>query len=125
VFANAWATWCGPCREELPAVEALRREVAERDDVVVLTFNMDENTGAVVPFLVKEDYGFPVLFAESYLQDELKVFGIPKSWIIDGTGALRREQLGFDGSLSTHDWVAQVLGEMETVTATATAPETD
>lgn len=108
VFANAWATWCGPCREELPVVQALHERLADRDDVVVLTLNMDSNPGAVAPYLTKEGFTFPVLLAFDYLQKDAEVFAIPQSWILDATGTVRFEQTGYDASVAEEDWLAEV-----------------
>ena len=48
---NVWATWCGPCMEELPHVEKIYEMMAERKDIQLVTFNVDENPGLVQPFL--------------------------------------------------------------------------
>src|SRR6185369_9533154 len=48
---NLWATWCGPCREELPYVQKLREKMKDRKDVVILTLNMDDEVGKVLPFM--------------------------------------------------------------------------
>ena len=44
-FINLWATWCGPCRAELPYVQKLREQLKDRKDVVVLTLNIDAIRG--------------------------------------------------------------------------------
>lgn len=119
VFANAWATWCGPCREELPVIQALHERLADRDDVVVVTLNMDMNPGAIAPYLTKEGFNFPVLLAFDYLQEDAEVFGIPQSWIVDGTGTVRFEQSGYDASVPEEDWLAEVVAKLE---AAAAAP---
>jgi thiol-disulfide isomerase/thioredoxin len=113
VFANAWATWCGPCREELPVIQALHERLADRDDVVVVTLNMDMNPGAIAPYLTKEGFTFPVLLAFDYLQEDAEVFGIPQSWILDGTGTVRFEQSGYDASVAEEEWLAEVEAKLE------------
>lgn len=115
VFINAWATWCGPCRQELPAVQVLHERVKDRDDLVVLTFNSDADLGGVAPYLQKNGFDFPVLLADDYLEDELEVFAIPQSWIVDAGGTVRREQSGYDPAPGEERWVADTLAEMESV----------
>ena len=55
-FINVWATWCGPCREELPYVQKLTKQLKGRNDVVVLTLNTDEEVGKVEPFMKENKY---------------------------------------------------------------------
>ncbi|HLE83997.1 MAG TPA: TlpA disulfide reductase family protein [Thermoanaerobaculia bacterium] len=115
VFANAWATWCAPCRKELPVVQALHERLKDREDVVVVTLNMDSNLGAVVPYMTKEGFTFPALFAFDYLSEDAEVLGIPQSWILDGTGTVRFEQSGYDSSVADEDWLADVEERLERV----------
>jgi thiol-disulfide isomerase/thioredoxin len=110
VFVNVWATWCGPCRRELPWIEELHRRLVGRNDVVLVTLNMDFNPGLVAPYLAKHAFTFPVLLAERWLEEEFKEgFGIPRNWILDGAGTIRWEQTGFDGTLPREEWLAAVL----------------
>lgn len=119
VFINAWATWCGPCRQELPAVQALHERVKDRDDLVVVTLNSDAELGGVAPYLQKNGFDFPVLLADDFLKDELEVFAIPQSWIVDTSGTVRREQSGYDPAPGEERWIADTLAEMEAVAAGA------
>jgi thiol-disulfide isomerase/thioredoxin len=48
---SVWATWCGPCREELPHLQKLYEQVKNRDDIQVITLNVDEDLSLVEPFL--------------------------------------------------------------------------
>lgn len=114
---NIWATWCGPCRAELPHIQELHEEWKERDDVRVITFDMDHSIGGVAPYLEKEGYDFPVLLAIDYLQ-ELGVNGIPQTWLIDARGHVRKKNMGF-GSELAEEWVADVKKQVETLGAEA------
>jgi thiol-disulfide isomerase/thioredoxin len=97
VFINVWATWCGPCQGELPWVQRLLEAVKDRRDVVVLTFNVDEDPGLIAQYMHEHKFNFPVVLAHSYVDDVMKVELIPKNWIVDGAGMLRFErQAGFD-----------------------------
>jgi thiol-disulfide isomerase/thioredoxin len=114
---NIWATWCGPCRAELPHIQELHEEWKERDDVRVITFDMDHSIGGVAPYLEKEGYDFPVLLAIDYLQ-ELGVNGIPQTWLIDARGHVRKKNMGF-GSELAEEWVADVKKQVEALGAEA------
>jgi thiol-disulfide isomerase/thioredoxin len=111
-FVTAWATWCGPCRDELPAVQKLYELAKSRDDVQVITLNFDEDPGLVEPFLSSYHYTFPVLmsardFAESVVQGEL---GVPQNWLVDRSAMLRERSIGFDDKIP--DWPKAMLEKL-------------
>lgn len=96
-FVNVWATWCGPCQQELPHLQKLFDRVKDRKDVILLTLNVDEDRMPIAPFLKSNHYSFPVLPAYAFVRDTLKVVGIPRNWIIGPDGTKQMEELGFDG----------------------------
>jgi thiol-disulfide isomerase/thioredoxin len=114
VLINIWATWCGPCRQEHPFFQALYEKIKNRNDIQVLTFNVDDQIGDVAPYMAEHKYTFPVLLAADYVSDVLPVVGIPRLWIVDATGKWRWEQLG----MSTDDdakWEKQLLEKLDSV----------
>lgn len=120
VFVNLWATWCGPCRKELPEVEKLYERTRGRDDVRVVTFNIDKNPGAALRYAEKEGFSFPVLLATD-LVDAMGVSGIPRSWIVDHSLVVRREQVGWGPD---DEWVDQVVELLDRY-ATADPPRVE
>ncbi len=113
-FINLWATWCGPCREELPHFQKLYDRAKEREDVIILTFNVDDTIGAVEPFMKENKYTFPVLFAKDVVDRYLGGFSIPRNWVVDRAGLLRFEQVGF-GSSNDAEWIKKMLDQIEVV----------
>jgi thiol-disulfide isomerase/thioredoxin len=97
VLLNFWATWCGPCRAELPNVQRLFEKTKRRRDVAILTVSVDDNPGLVEPFLSQEKYTFPVLVggAGSFLK--WAPGGIPQTYVVDPGGTIVQEQFGFGG----------------------------
>jgi thiol-disulfide isomerase/thioredoxin len=93
VLIASWATWCGPCRLELPYLQKFYEKVKNRSDIQVLTFNIDEDPGLVAPFVKKNRYTFPVLSAFS--MEDARGF-VPKAWVVDPRGIWRWVQSGFD-----------------------------
>ena len=93
-FINLWATWCGPCREELPYVEKLRAQMKDRKDVVILTLNIDDEVGLVEPFMKENNYTFPVLLGQAYAETQ-GVNSIPRNWVVAVNGKLMFEGIGF------------------------------
>jgi thiol-disulfide isomerase/thioredoxin len=110
---NVWATWCGPCRVELPHLQKLHDKLKDREDVQVITLNVDDNTGLIEPFLKENNYSFPVLLAKSFIDAFTGPIGIPTNWISDRAGSLRLESLGFSGD--GEEWLKQTLEQMEKV----------
>jgi thiol-disulfide isomerase/thioredoxin len=109
VFVNVWATWCAPCQSELPYVQSLYERLRKRRNVLLLTFNIDDNIGLVSPFVKREEYSFPVLFAKNYVT---RLPGgdmsIPRNWIISKDGVLEFEQRGFSASESVATWTQRI-----------------
>jgi thiol-disulfide isomerase/thioredoxin/tetratricopeptide (TPR) repeat protein len=107
VILTAWATWCEPCKRELPYVEKLYQQARKRSDLLVLTLNVDDEAGLVEPFVREARYSFPVLLA-SDLKTSLMDRGIPLGLVVDATGTIRLERLGWDESHAER-WVEDAL----------------
>jgi thiol-disulfide isomerase/thioredoxin len=110
---NVWATWCGPCLHELPHVQKLHEQLKKRSDIQVLTLNVDENRSLVDPFLKKNNYSFPSLYANSFVKDFAGSIGIPTTWIVNASGVIRSESLGFGSN--GDQWLEQTLKQLEAV----------
>jgi thiol-disulfide isomerase/thioredoxin len=111
-FINLWATWCGPCRTELPHLQKLHERLRGRSDVQVLTFNIDGNPGIVEPYLTQQGYTFPTLPASAYVSKMVGSVGIPRNWIVNREGKLISEQVGFGGE-GDQQWADQILARIE------------
>jgi len=87
VLVNFWATWCPPCRKEMPDLEKLYKEFAGQG-FVVLSIS-DEDLAKVRPFIEKGKFSYPVLLDPGRkVNDEFVVEGIPKSFVYDRDGKL-------------------------------------
>jgi peroxiredoxin len=84
VFLNFWATWCGPCKEEMPSIETLHQKFKQKD-FVFLTISVDyEGKKPVKEFIERKRYTFPVLLdPKCEILDVYKVTRIPTTFIID------------------------------------------
>lgn len=111
VLINLWATWCGPCRTELPYLQQLFNQVRERKDLLVITLNTDENPGLIMPFLDQNKFTFPVLPASGYVSKLVPELSIPRNWIVDARGVLKLEQIGFNPI--GDQWIKEMVGVME------------
>lgn len=96
VLVNYWATWCPPCREELPELESFYS--AEPDKVVVLGVNMEDVDHDRLKAFVDEQFlSFPILLAGGEpSRDKLigPITGLPTSYLIDPDGKVVARQVG-------------------------------
>ena len=87
VLVNFWATWCPPCRKEMPDLEALYQRF-EQQGLVILGIS-DEEAGKVEPFIGERKVTFPILLDPGRKVNEAFVVeGIPKSFVYDREGKL-------------------------------------
>jgi peroxiredoxin len=94
VMVNFWATWCPPCREEMPAMERLHRRHQARG-FVLLAVSVDTDAALVKPFLTQHKLTFPVaLDAKMELANAYGVRALPASFLIDREGNLAALALG-------------------------------
>ncbi len=114
VLANLWATWCGPCRAEHPYFQKLYEKLKDRTDVVLVSFNVDEQVGLVQGYLNEAKYTFPALLAQDYVNKQVNVLSIPQNWLFDAKGVHRLTQQGFTSSA---DWEAHMLKGIESLLA--------
>ena len=101
VFLNVWATWCGPCREEMPSIETLYDEFKGNKDLVILAVSQDtEGLAAVEPYVEKNGYHFEVLLdPQNKVGESYDVGGVPETFIIDRDGRIVAHHMGaFDWS---------------------------
>lgn len=96
VFLNVWATWCPPCREEMPSIEKLYEEFKGNKNLVILAVSQDtDGRKAVAPFVEQNGYHFPVLLdPKNKVGDEYDVSGIPETFIIDREGRIVAHHVG-------------------------------
>lgn len=96
VFLNFWATWCKPCKEEMPSMEVLHKNF-EKDGLVVLAVSIDRvtTTKDIPPFIKSMNLSFPVLI-DSWGKTDMpyKRMGVPETFIIDQEGVIREIVIG-------------------------------
>ena len=87
VLVNFWATWCPPCRKEIPDLESLYKKYEDQGFLVLAI--SDEDAAKVQPFMADEKVTFPVLLdPQRKVNTVFQVDGIPKSFVYDRSGKL-------------------------------------
>jgi peroxiredoxin len=96
VLLNVWATWCYPCRAEMPAMAALyRRYEAHRGFTIVAVANDPQGQEVVKPFAEAHNLPFPILLDEkNSLVTQLELPGIPTSYLLDQRGRIVLYEVG-------------------------------
>ena len=93
VVVNFWATWCPPCRVELPELDAYQAEMGGR--VVILGIDSRESPGTIAPFVQQHGLRFPILLDEDgAINAAYGVVGLPTSLIVDRAGIVRERVTG-------------------------------
>lgn len=86
VLLNFWATWCGPCRDEMPSMEQLSRNFGGQG-LTVVAINQRENAALVARFMKTHNLNFSTLLdADGRVAASYRVYGIPVSYVIDSDG---------------------------------------
>lgn len=93
VLLNFWATWCPPCKEEMPIFEREYRRCKDKG-FEILAVNMDTSKEALESFLKENNYSFTILRPFGDLEKELKLMGFPTSYLINKDGTVERIRLG-------------------------------
>jgi peroxiredoxin len=96
VLVNLWATWCPPCRAEMPAIQKLYNEYKDQG-FVVLAVNMtyQDDPFAVVPFAKEHQLTFPILIEETgEMAQKYELRSLPSSFFIDRDGFIQEVVIG-------------------------------
>lgn len=111
-LVNLWASWCGPCRDEMPALDSLRRGFPDSAFVFV-ALSDDANIGAARRFLRKHHFDFPVGLGMGKLRDQFHAPGLPVTVLIDRQGREVRRWIGFVGAGQIASIRALVRAELD------------
>lgn len=109
---NFWATWCGPCRLELPELEKLQAEFKGKS-LQVLAINVDSPRAAVDAFIANTGLRLPVYFMDERTQSSLGIDKIPFTVLLDEEGRVVRVYPGYskEGMRDLKEQVGVLLGQ--------------
>ncbi len=96
IFFNFWATWCPPCRKEMPSMQKLYNKFKDKNFVMIAVTSEDSAT--VKQFLSKNKYTFPIVAGEEDIFINYNIASIPTTFIIDGDGYI------IGGTAGSSDW---------------------
>src|SRR5712692_4501410 len=95
ILLNLWATWCPPCRIEMPAMERLQRKLAGPGFAIVAV-SIDEDGDSVVQSFARElGLTFDILHDRTAaIKQDYQATGVPESWVIDRDGVIIKKVVG-------------------------------
>ena len=117
IVLNFWATWCPPCRFEMPSMERAQALTAD-DDVVFLGVNVGEDADTIFTFTADYPVTFPLLMdINSEIISQYPVMGLPTTYVIDGQGRIVYQAIG------TRDWDnADIINQLKALRPAASSP---
>jgi thiol-disulfide isomerase/thioredoxin len=95
IFLNMWATWCGPCRAEMPGIQKLYDKI-DKDKIVfvMLSIDRDSDIKKVAAYMTDKAFTFEAYLPSGYLPDQLQVPSIPTTFIISPEGQIVKKEVG-------------------------------
>ncbi len=94
VLINVWATWCGPCRMELPVIQKLYDHYSDRNFVVVAV-NIDADRRKIEPFMKRYNISLPIYYASPEDAASLTSLGIPATFLVGPDRLVLDNQIGY------------------------------
>jgi thiol-disulfide isomerase/thioredoxin len=94
VLVNFWATWCPPCRLEMPDLQTLHTEMGDRLAIIAVGADPTERLDLLAAYAKDRQLTFPVVYDQGKGMDTYKVLALPTSFLIDGNGIIREKIQG-------------------------------
>ncbi len=95
VFINIWATWCGPCRAEMPTIQSLFETIDSPNIAfVILSIDRERDKGKMISYLKEKQFSFPVFQPAGPLPEMMQVSSIPTTFIIAKDGRIASREVG-------------------------------
>ncbi len=112
VLVNLWATWCPPCKEEMPALQAYYDKY-KKDGFVIIAINDGDPTPDVLQFVEDYQLTFPVWLDPTYIATEqaFKTLNLPSSFVIDRNGTIKLRWVGGINRRTLEKYVTPIIKE--------------
>jgi thiol-disulfide isomerase/thioredoxin len=104
IFLNLWATWCGPCRAEMPSIQELYDKV-DHDKIafVMLSLDLPEHQPKITRYISEKSFTFPVYQPLTALPKQMQVSTIPTTFVVSPDGRIKMKKSGMS-NYATEDF---------------------
>jgi len=112
ILVNLWATWCPPCKEEMPALEMFYGK-HKKDGFTIVAINDGDPTPDVLQFVKEYDLSFPVWLDPTYIATEqaFKTLNLPSSFVIDREGVIVLSWVGGINMKNLERYITPIIEE--------------
>lgn len=119
VLVNLWATWCVPCKIEMPELVDLQKKYGPQGFVILGVAKDDTDAKTIVDFAHQMGLNYPILKSDSKMEEAYPSEGLPLSVYVDRSGRIVYRAVGVIDKSLMEDAVKKALGENTTTTASA------
>ena len=112
VLVNLWATWCPPCKEEMPTLQDFYNKHRDKG-FVIIAVNDGDPTADVLQFVKDFELTFPIWLDPTYIatKQAFKTLGLPSSYVIDRNGIIRLQWVGGIEKRALEEYVTPIITE--------------
>ena len=112
VLVNLWATWCPPCKAEMPTLEAYYNKYKDKG-FTIIAINDGDPTPDVIQFTKDYELTFPIWLDPTYIatEDAFKTLNLPSSFVIDKSGIVRLQWIGEINRKTLEKFVTPIIKE--------------
>lgn len=93
IFLNIWASWCGPCRAEMPGIQELYEDI-DSENIVFVMLSFDRNEKAAINYLNDKEYTFPSYVLNGNPTKQINVPSLPTTMVISPEGKIIKKKVG-------------------------------
>lgn len=108
VVVNFFASWCAPCREEIPDLIELRKEFS-KSDMTLIGISVDESIPQLTQMMEDTNFNYPVYLADEELTASFGITGIPRLFVYDTQSKLKIDHVGIADSDALRDVVTKLM----------------
>jgi len=109
VFINFWASWCPPCRAEMPSINDLYKKLQSDTNFVFLSINEDNDKSKVNAYLESNHFSFPIFYASGNVPGEIFAGTLPTTIVLSKQGRIVLKHEGLAG-YNTDSFISQLKG---------------
>lgn len=109
VFINFWASWCPPCRAEMPSMEKMYNKMKSDEGIAFIFINLDDDNTAGINYLKEKNYSIPFQKAQGFIPTDLFTGTLPTTVVLDKQGAVVMNHSGM-ADYNSEKFIRQLTG---------------